>query len=150
MAPHGDDDHYHPVDSVKAGITGAMTTGGAGILAAGVQNALRKQNVGALAVATRSGGLIFTWSMYPFLSSALSMHSSLTDVFCCHLAAVGGAFEFTRNAAANLRQKKDHYNAGIGGFLAGSILGMKGMSYDRRTVPVSDDANSSLQLVGYP
>lgn len=61
MAPHGDDHVYHPVDAVKAGTKGAMITGGAGLLAASVQNAMRKSNVGALGVFTRSGGLIFTW-----------------------------------------------------------------------------------------
>lgn len=43
-----------------------------------------------------------------------------------HLAAVGGVFEFARSAAANLREKNDHYNASIGGFFAGSILGVRG------------------------
>lgn len=45
-----------------------------------------------------------------------------------HVAAVGGAYEFARNAAANLREKKDHYNAGIGGFFAGSLIGVRGRS----------------------
>ncbi|KAI3393154.1 hypothetical protein diail_4679 [Diaporthe ilicicola] len=101
MAPHGDDDLYHPVDALKAGMQGAMITGAAGIFAAGIQNATRKQNFGALGVFTRSGGTIFTFT------------------------AVGGVYEFARNAAANLREKKDHYNAGIGGFFAGSILGVR-------------------------
>lgn len=63
MAPHGDDHVYHPVDSVKAGATGAMITGGAGFFAAAIQNAMRRENFGALGVVTRSGGLIFTWGM---------------------------------------------------------------------------------------
>lgn len=42
------------------------------------------------------------------------------------LAMVGGTFELSKNASANLRQKNDHYNSAVGGFLAGSILGMKG------------------------
>lgn len=62
MAPHGDDDHYHPVDALKAGIQGAMITGAAGIFAAGIKNATRKQNYGALGIFTRSGGTIFTFS----------------------------------------------------------------------------------------
>lgn len=43
-------------------------------------------------------------------------------------AAVGGVFEFTRNASANLRQKHDHYNNGIAGFFAGAVLGLQGES----------------------
>lgn len=61
MAPQGDDQVYHPVDSLRAGTLGAMATGGAGLFSAAIQNAMRKQNVGALAVFTKSGGAIFTW-----------------------------------------------------------------------------------------
>lgn len=39
---------------------------------------------------------------------------------------VGGAFEFTRAAAANLREKNDPYNTAIGGFAAGSLMGVRG------------------------
>lgn len=53
--------------------------------------------------------------------------TSATDMFLSrHLAAVGGVFEFSKNAAANLRQTKDEYNPAIGGFLAGSVLGIRG------------------------
>lgn len=38
---------------------------------------------------------------------------------------MGGAFEFTKNAAANLRQKDDAINSAYGGFLAGSMIGLK-------------------------
>lgn len=62
MASHGSDDHYHPVDAVKTGIQGAMVTGAAGLFAAGIRNATRKQNVGALGVFTKSGGMILTFS----------------------------------------------------------------------------------------
>ncbi|CAN8104846.1 unnamed protein product [Discula destructiva] len=102
MAPHGDDDRYHPVDAVKAGIQGAMITGAAGLFAASIKNATRVENVGASGVFTRSGGIILTFTL------------------------VGGTFEFAKNASANLRQKNDHYNSAIGGFLAGSLLGLKG------------------------
>ena len=40
-------------------------------------------------------------------------------------AAMGGTYEFTRFASANLREKDDAYNTAIGGFLAGSVLGLK-------------------------
>lgn len=65
MASHGSDDHYHPVDAVKTGIQGAMVTGAAGLFAAGIRNATRKQNVGALGVFTKSGGMILTFSTRP-------------------------------------------------------------------------------------
>lgn len=41
-------------------------------------------------------------------------------------AAVGGTYEFTRLASANLRERDDSLNQAIGGFLAGSILGLRG------------------------
>ena len=40
-------------------------------------------------------------------------------------AAVGGTYEFTRFASANLREKDDSMNTAIGGFLAGSVLGLR-------------------------
>ena len=56
-------DHYEPKDAIKAGINGALVMGGAGLFAAAIQNSLQKQNVGAFAVFTRSGGTIATFSM---------------------------------------------------------------------------------------
>ena len=41
------------------------------------------------------------------------------------LAAMGGAFEFTRLAAANLREKDDSWNPAIGGFFGGAVAGMR-------------------------
>ncbi|PQE14494.1 tubulin binding cofactor c protein [Rutstroemia sp. NJR-2017a BBW] len=38
---------------------------------------------------------------------------------------MGGTYEFTKNASANLREKDDSYNEAIGGFLAGSVLGLR-------------------------
>jgi hypothetical protein len=43
-------------------------------------------------------------------------------------AAVGGVYEFSRIASANLRERNDSYNTAIGGFLAGSILGVRSAS----------------------
>jgi hypothetical protein len=43
------------------------------------------------------------------------------------LAAVGASFQFTKLASANLREKDDSLNAAIAGFLAGGILGLRGM-----------------------
>jgi hypothetical protein len=45
---------------------------------------------------------------------------------CC-IAAMGGSYEFFRYAAANLRQKDDSYNPAIGGFVAGSVMGLRCM-----------------------
>jgi hypothetical protein len=39
---------------------------------------------------------------------------------------MGGTYEFTRFASANLREKDDAVNTAIGGFLAGSIMGIRG------------------------
>lgn len=41
------------------------------------------------------------------------------------IAAMGGTYEFTRFASANLREKDDSINTAIGGFLAGSVLGLR-------------------------
>ena len=37
---------------------------------------------------------------------------------------MGGAYEFTKSASANLRQKDDALNQAFGGFVAGSMLGL--------------------------
>ena len=44
-------------------------------------------------------------------------------------AAMGGAYEFSKCASANLREKDDTYNSFIGGALAGSMLGLRCTSY---------------------
>ena len=38
---------------------------------------------------------------------------------------MGGAFEFSKTASANLRQKDDAYNSAVGGFFSGSMLGLR-------------------------
>lgn len=40
-------------------------------------------------------------------------------------AAMGGAYEFTKNASANLRQKDDAYNPALGGLMSGAMLGLR-------------------------
>jgi hypothetical protein len=52
---------YEPQDAVGAGIKGALTAGGVGLLASAVQNALQKRNVGTWGVFTRSGGTVATF-----------------------------------------------------------------------------------------
>lgn len=44
-----------------------------------------------------------------------------------YTAAMGGAYEFSKTASANLREKDDAYNPAIGGFLAGTMLGLRCM-----------------------
>ncbi|GAB1317508.1 NADH-ubiquinone oxidoreductase 21.3 kDa subunit [Madurella fahalii] len=100
MAPPGDD-HYHPKDAVHAGFYGALATGGTGLLFAAVRNSLAVRNIGPWTTFTKHGGIIATF------------------------AAVGGVYEFTRAASANLREKEDHYNEAISGFLAGAVMGIR-------------------------
>ena len=38
---------------------------------------------------------------------------------------MGGSYEFVRYATANLREKDDSLNTGLGGFVAGNILGLR-------------------------
>ncbi|SLM40180.1 nadh-ubiquinone oxidoreductase 213 kda subunit [Lasallia pustulata] len=83
-----------------------MITGGAGTFVSAVQNTLTKQNVSGWGVFTRTGGTIAVF------------------------AAMGGTYEFAKLASANLREKDDSWNTAIGGFLAGSIMGIR-----FRTIP---------------
>lgn len=96
----GDSDVYHPQDALGAGVTGTMVVGGAGFFLSALQNSLQKRNVGAMGVFTRTGGTIASF------------------------AAVGGVFEFSRVAMANLREKNDAYNTAVGGFLGGATFGL--------------------------
>ena len=41
------------------------------------------------------------------------------------VAAMGGTYEFAKTASANLREKNDSWNPTIGGFLAGSMMGLR-------------------------
>ena len=42
-------------------------------------------------------------------------------------AAMGGTYAFVSTASANLRQKNDAYNPGLGGFFAGALVGLRSM-----------------------
>ncbi|KAF2481961.1 mitochondrial import inner membrane translocase subunit Tim17 family protein [Neohortaea acidophila] len=92
---------YHPKDAVGSAVKATGITGGAGLFISAIQNTLSKQNVGAFGVFTRTGGTIAVF------------------------AAMGGAYEFTKCASANLREKDDTLNPTIGGFVAGSMLGLR-------------------------
>lgn len=39
---------------------------------------------------------------------------------------MGGTYEFVKTASANLREKDDSWNTALGGFFAGSVMGLKG------------------------
>lgn len=39
---------------------------------------------------------------------------------------MGGAFSFSKNASANLREVDDTYNTAIGGFVGGAVMGLRG------------------------
>lgn len=59
MAPHDQhSDHFEPQDTIKNTINTTVQLTVAGAVFAGVQNTLRKQNVGAMGIVTRSGGII--------------------------------------------------------------------------------------------
>ena len=59
----GGDERYHPQDAVGAAITGTLVTGTAGAFMSAVQNALARQNIGAMSVFTRTGGVIAVFGM---------------------------------------------------------------------------------------
>ncbi|KAI9825185.1 MAG: hypothetical protein M1819_000590 [Sarea resinae] len=96
-----DQDLYHPKDAIGIALKSTAIMGAAGAMVSGIQNTLTKQNVGPMGVFTRTGGTIAIF------------------------AAMGGTYEFARHAAANLREKDDSWNPAIGGFLAGSIMGLR-------------------------
>jgi hypothetical protein len=100
-----EDEQYHPKDAVKAAINGTMITGAAGGLVSAIQNTLTKRNVSA-------------WGVFTIGEAFMSCSDDPA-------AAVGGTYEFTRFASANLREKDDSLNTAIGGFLAGSVLGLR-------------------------
>lgn len=58
------------------------------------------------------------WTSYTTLAENMSANRSTTG-------AMGGAYEFAKCASANLRRKDDSWNPAIGGFFAGSMLGLR-------------------------
>lgn len=61
-------------------------------------------------------------------------------------AAMGGAYEFTRTAAANLRESNDSYNEAIGGFFSGAMLGIRCQSTPFLTSFEHSSCNPSIRL----
>ena len=49
---------FHPRDTLANTLNVTLQTTAIGAIFAGVQNTLRKQNVGAMGIITRSGGII--------------------------------------------------------------------------------------------
>ncbi|CAD6503041.1 BgTH12-02712 [Blumeria graminis f. sp. triticale] len=97
----GEKSIYHPKDAIMAGLSGAGMAGAAGAMIAGVQNSLSKSNVGAWGIVSRFGGTMALFT------------------------AVGASYEFVTTASANLREQDDSLNPVLGGFVSGSLIGLK-------------------------
>ena len=113
---------YEPKDAIAQSVRSATFTGSAGLLLAAVQNTLSRENVGAFGVVSRFGGTI-----------ALFGNRLRDELSAFHLtneraAAMGGTYAFISTASANLRQKNDPYNPGLGGFFAGALVGLRSTS----------------------
>ncbi|EAT80533.1 hypothetical protein HBI56_190690 [Parastagonospora nodorum] len=91
---------FHAQDALANTASTTLQLTAVGAIVAGVQNTLRKQNVGAMGIITRSGGII---ALY---------------------AGVGAAYQFTKDATSNLRQKDDCYSEAVAGFVGGMGLGV--------------------------
>ncbi|KAB5575290.1 hypothetical protein GE09DRAFT_1052878 [Coniochaeta sp. 2T2.1] len=98
--PPPEEQPYHPKDAVKQGAIAAAVTGGAGLMFAAVRSSTSTKDIGPFGAFTKFGANIAIWG------------------------AAGGAFQFTKNASANLREKDDHYNSAIGGFFSGAVVGI--------------------------
>ncbi|KAF2500071.1 hypothetical protein BU16DRAFT_578097 [Lophium mytilinum] len=114
---------FHPQDAISTTVHATMITTGAGALVAGVQNTLAKQNIGAMGILTRSGGTIAVY------------------------AAMGASYAFAKTASANLREKNDSYNTAIGGFFAGSMMGLKSTNIRVRSTPAILGYGACLAVV---
>lgn len=99
---HAEEQPYRAQDAITPSVKAATITGCAGIFAAACQATLHKHNIGLLGTFTKYGGTIAVFT------------------------AMGGTYEFFRKASANLREKDDTYNEAIGGFVAGTMLGLRG------------------------
>ncbi|KAH9880122.1 hypothetical protein J1614_002148, partial [Plenodomus biglobosus] len=117
---------FHPRDALSNTASTALQTTAVGAIVAGVQNTLRKQNVGAMGILTRSGGLIALYG------------ADLAD-FC---GSVGAAYQFTLDVTSNLRQKDDCYSEAIAGFAGGACLGVA-----RRSLPFMLGAGAATSVV---
>ncbi|KAK6524617.1 hypothetical protein TWF281_011520 [Arthrobotrys megalospora] len=96
-----DETTYHPRDAIASTTNAVLLNGAAGILVSGVQNTLAKENRGLFGLVTKTGGTI---AMF---------------------AAVGGTYAFIKDASANLRETNDPWNAALGGFFGGALIGIR-------------------------
>ncbi|OIW26513.1 hypothetical protein CONLIGDRAFT_475820 [Coniochaeta ligniaria NRRL 30616] len=106
-SPPPEEHPYHPQDALRQSAITAAITGGGGLATAAIKSAMSPQNIGAFGAFGRFGGHIAVWG------------------------TVGGVYGFSKAAAANLREKDDHYNSAIAGFLSGSALGIPHRSMPR-------------------
>ncbi|PWN98026.1 hypothetical protein FA09DRAFT_330186 [Tilletiopsis washingtonensis] len=104
--------------ALAAMMSGAATTGAAGVLISAVQNSLQTHRAGALGVVTRTGGTI------------------------AFFTALGGAFSFAESMSANVRQRNDAWNTAIGGAAAGLVVGARA-----RSIPTLFGASAGLALL---
>nr|OQO21925.1 hypothetical protein B0A51_13025 [Rachicladosporium sp. CCFEE 5018] len=130
---------YHPKDAIGSAVKATLVTGSAGLFISTIQNTLTKQNVGAFGVFTRTGGTFAVfgwWKMQklgkPRRETPRYVDAALVSYTCEHeliydrvTAAMGGAYEFSKCASANLREVDDTYNSFIGGALGGAMLGLR-------------------------
>ncbi|TID14435.1 Threonine-tRNA ligase [Venturia nashicola] len=121
MASESHQEHaFHPKDAIAYTMKATFQVGGAGALVAAIQNTLTRQNVGAMGFFTRFGGTTATF------------------------AAMGASYAFASTVSANLRQKNDSWNVAVGGFLAGSMVGLT-----RRTMPAVLGYGSGLAITAF-
>ncbi|CBX98059.1 hypothetical protein IAQ61_010163 [Plenodomus lingam] len=116
MADHSET--FQPRDALHNTAITTLQTTAAGAILAGVQNTLRKENVGAMGIFTRSGGII---ALY---------------------ASAGFTYQFTLDVASNLRQKEDSYSHAMAGFVSGSCLGVF-----RRSLPFMLGGGATLATI---
>ncbi|EWC48003.1 hypothetical protein DRE_02885 [Drechslerella stenobrocha 248] len=91
---------YHPKDALASTIKAISVTGTAGLVVSGAQNALARENRGLLGLFTKTGGTVAMFVL------------------------MGGTYAFLKDASANLREKSDPWNAALGGFFAGALVGI--------------------------
>lgn len=91
-------------DALSAALKGGAVMGFGGLCFAAVQNTLSRSNQGWSGVFTKFGGKATLFG------------------------SMGLSYEFIRTASANLREKEDSWNHALGGFVAGSMVGLRGMN----------------------
>lgn len=67
----GDSETYHPRDALANTASTTLQTTAVGAIFAGIQNTLRKQNVGMTGIISRSGGIIAVYGAWPLHPSAV-------------------------------------------------------------------------------